>query len=118
MRISADDRLNRRKRYHISASLAGISLFLGRLAVRAQRQPPVTGPEALIGMSGRARTAIGPGRPGQIDVRGEIWRAESTAPIEPGDPVRVVAINGLTLSVEPAGKQSSPIGAEPRRGAE
>jgi len=99
-------------------SVSAISLFLGRLAVRAQRQRPVTGAEAFIGLRGRTRTAIAPGHPGQIDVRGEIWRAESTATIGPGEPVKVVAINGLTLSVEPAAEQSDPVGAEARQGAE
>ena len=39
--------------------------------------------------------------PGQIDVRGEIWRATSRTAIAAGHPVRVLAITGLTLLVEP-----------------
>ena len=87
----------------VALSVAGISLFLGRLALQAQRQLPVMGASALIGLQGRARTPLTPGAGGQIDVRGEIWRAESTALLNAGDPVRVVGINGLTLLVEPAG---------------
>jgi membrane-bound serine protease (ClpP class) len=86
----------------VALSVAGISLFLGRLALQAQRQPPVMGASALIGLQGRARTPITPGVGGHIDVRGEIWRAESTASLNAGDPVRVVGINGLTLLVEPS----------------
>jgi membrane-bound serine protease (ClpP class) len=86
----------------IALSVAGISLFLGRLALRAQRQLPVTGAHALIGLLGRARTRLAPGANGHIDVRGEIWRAESTASLNTGDAVRVMGINGLTLLVEPA----------------
>jgi membrane-bound serine protease (ClpP class) len=87
----------------VALSVAGILLFLGRLAIQAQRQRPVTGADALIGLHGRARTNLVPGAAGDVDVRGEIWRAESTAPIAAGDSVRVTAIDGLTLRVEPAG---------------
>jgi membrane-bound serine protease (ClpP class) len=87
----------------MALSVAGISLFLGRLAIQAQRQPPVTGADALIGLPGRARTPLAPGVAGQIDVRGEIWRAESAVSLHAGDPVTVMAVNGLTLLVEPAG---------------
>jgi membrane-bound serine protease (ClpP class) len=84
-------------------SFAGILLFLGRLALQSQRQRPVTGADALIGLQGRARTPVVPGADGQIDIRGEIWRAESAVALEPGASVRVLAVNGLTLMVEPAG---------------
>jgi membrane-bound serine protease (ClpP class) len=95
----------------VALSLAGILLFLGRLAFQAQRQQPVTGASALIGLSGRVRTPLIPGAAGQIDVRGEIWRAESSVPLNAGQPVQVMAVNGLTLVVEPAG-------ASTRQGAE
>ena len=80
----------------VALSVAGISLFLGRLALQAQRQLPFMGASALIGLQGRARTPLTPGAGGQVDVRGEIWRAESTVSLNAGDPVRVVGINGLT----------------------
>jgi len=87
----------------VALSVAGISLFLGRLALQAQRLRPVTGSDALIGLQGRARTPLSPGVRGQIDVRGEIWGAESAVSLNAGDRVRVMGINGLTLKVEPAG---------------
>lgn len=87
----------------VALSVAGILLFLGRLAIQAQRQRPVTGADSLIGLQGRVRTPVIPGATGQIDVRGEIWRAESAVSLSAGDPVRVTAVNGLTLLVEPAG---------------
>jgi membrane-bound serine protease (ClpP class) len=87
----------------VALSFAGILLFLGRLALQSQRQRPVTGADALIGLQGRARTPVVPGGEGQIDIRGEIWRAESAVALEPGTAVRVLAVNGLTLMVEPAG---------------
>lgn len=95
----------------VALSAAAILLFLGRLGIQAQRQHPVTGASALVGLAGRARTPITPGTAGQIDVRGEIWRAESSVPLDVGEAVRVLAVNGLTLFVEPAG-------AATRQGAE
>ena len=83
-------------------AMSVITIALGRLALRAQRQSPVTGVEALIGTYGRARTAVGPGSPGQVSTRGEIWTAVSPAPLQAGDAVRIVGVNGLTLTVEAA----------------
>lgn len=83
---------------------AAIVLFLGRLGLRAQRLRTTTGGEGLIGLSGRVRTAIDPDTPGQVDVRGEIWRARSLSALTPGTPVRIVAREGLTLMVEPYGE--------------
>lgn len=83
-------------------ALAGIFLILGRLALTAQRMKPVTGVDGLVGEGGRTLTAIDPGRPGQIAVHGEIWRAASGVPISQGRRVRVTAVTGLTLEVEPS----------------
>jgi membrane-bound serine protease (ClpP class) len=82
-------------------ALSALMLGLGRLALQAQRRPVTTGVDAMLGTSGRARTAVTAETPGQVDVRGELWRAVSGAPVAPGQPVRIVAINGLTLVVEP-----------------
>jgi membrane-bound serine protease (ClpP class) len=85
----------------VALGLSAIVLSLGRLAFKAQRQPPHSGVEAMRGEVGRARTPVTADAPGQVDVHGEIWRAVSTIPVPPGAPVRVVEINGLTLVVEP-----------------
>jgi membrane-bound serine protease (ClpP class) len=82
----------------LALATAGLVLFLGRLALQAQRQPPAS---TLIGTVGHARTSIAAGAQGQIDVHGEIWRASSRAPIVAGQSVRVVDRRGLTLLVEP-----------------
>jgi membrane-bound serine protease (ClpP class) len=84
-------------------AVSAITLFLGRLALRAQRQPPVTGIEGMIGAAGRVRTDVRPDAAGQVDIHGEIWRAQSATHIAAGQPVRVIAVNGLTLIVEPSG---------------
>ena len=87
----------------LALGFAAIFLFLGRLAVKSQRQRSVTGVEGLIGVDGRIRDAVGPDGPGNVDIHGEIWRAQSASRIAAGQPVRVTAINGLTLTVEPSG---------------
>jgi membrane-bound serine protease (ClpP class) len=87
----------------IAIATAAIMLFLGRLALGAQRQPAATGIEAMVGQLGRARTPLSPDGEGHIDIRGEIWRAFSPVPVQPGQLVRVREVNGLTLLVEPAG---------------
>jgi membrane-bound serine protease (ClpP class) len=85
----------------VAAAAGGIVLLLGRLALRAQRQRPATGAEAMVGEIGRALVAFTAEGDGQIAVHGEIWRARSQVPLTAGAAVRVVAIHGLTLQVEP-----------------
>ena len=80
---------------------AAIVLFLGRLALRSQRQHSVSGVEGMIGAHARVRDAIGQGATGNVDVHGEIWRARSAHPLTSGQPVRVSSVDGLTLTVEP-----------------
>jgi membrane-bound serine protease (ClpP class) len=83
-------------------TLAAIFLFLGRLALAAQRSRPVTGAEGLVGERGSTLTVVDAAQPGQVRVHGEIWRATSAAPLAAGRSVRVAAVNGLTLLVEPS----------------
>jgi membrane-bound serine protease (ClpP class) len=82
-------------------ALAAAILLLGRLALQAQRRAPQTGAEAMVGGIGRTRTPLASDTPGQIDARGEIWRAVSRTALPADAPVRIVAIDGLTLLVEP-----------------
>jgi membrane-bound serine protease (ClpP class) len=82
-------------------AFATIFLFLGRLAMVAQRQAPVTGVDALIGAHGQAITDVTAERFGQVAVRGEIWSATASSPIAAGSPIDVVALRGLTLTVAP-----------------
>ena len=76
-------------------------LLLGRLALAAQRLPPVTGVDALIGQLAQARSTIVPGVRGHVAIHGELWQAESEIPIAEGGFARVTAVNGLTLTVAP-----------------
>jgi membrane-bound ClpP family serine protease len=57
---------------------------------------------------GTARTAVSPD--GVVMVREAPWRARTSrvTPIEPGQPVRVVSIDGLLLEVEPIEAEVGP----------
>ena len=83
----------------VALAFAAIAAMLVRLGVAAQRQPAVTGAAGMIGESGRALTSIGPATAGRVAVHGEIWDAAADQPIPEGAPVRVVAIEGLKVTV-------------------
>ena len=59
----------------------------------------VTGVEELIGHQAVAvHDFEGHGR---VLIRGETWQAQCAAPVRRGQPLRVLAIDGLTLRVAP-----------------
>jgi len=74
-------------------------LVIGML-LRSRRRPVVTGNEALFGAEGEALTWQE--EEGSVRILGEIWRARSARPLEPGTRVKVINRKGLVLLVEPA----------------
>jgi len=76
-----------------------ITTFLVRIALIARHNKVQIGPEALVGAVGVAQQPLAPR--GQIIVHGELWVAESDAPVAAGENVRVRAVDGLKLLVEP-----------------
>jgi membrane-bound serine protease (ClpP class) len=86
--------------------LAGFVVFASRKAIAAHRDEPVrTGSEELVGAVGEVREPLDPD--GQIFIQGALWKARAIAPAEirPGNRVRVKAVDGLTLEVEPVADQ-------------
>ena len=79
----------------VSIPFAAITLFLVSLVVRARANKVITGTSSMLGEIGVACAE------GQILIRGEYWKAVSESPVEAGDRVRVMAIDGLTLKVQP-----------------
>jgi membrane-bound serine protease (ClpP class) len=80
-----------------------ISFGLAWVALRARRSKVLLGPQAMVGAAAIVRTPLAPG--GQIEIRGELWRATLMGPpasLPVGAPVRVRAVDGLTLVVEAA----------------
>jgi len=88
----------------VSIPFALITMFLLTLALRARRNKALTGGEGMIDEIGLARTALAPA--GKVFVHGEYWDAESSSPVESGAEVRVVAVEGMKLRVEPRAVQS------------
>jgi membrane-bound serine protease (ClpP class) len=82
--------------------LAGALALLGivSFAVRARRRPVVSGAEGLLRERAEAVEAFD--REGLVRAHGEIWRAVSREPIREGQRLRILAVKGLRLEVEPA----------------
>jgi len=91
--------LNLRLVAPIVVGLAAIAMALARLALAAQRQPPVTGTAGMLGEIGEALTAIAPDHPGRVAAHGEIWQATASEGIPERTRVRVTGVNGLMLTV-------------------
>ncbi|PYR22550.1 MAG: serine protease [Acidobacteria bacterium] len=85
----------------VAVAFAAIAVMLVRLGVAAQRRPAVTGIAGMIGEAGRAVTPIGPTQPGRVAVHGEIWDATAVQPVAEGARVRIIAIDGLRVTVHP-----------------
>ena len=69
--------------------------------VRSRFSTPTIGREELIGEMGAAEVGVDPD--GVVRVRDALWRARThrATPIAAGDAVRVVAVEGVLLEVEP-----------------
>ena len=90
----------------ISLAVGIVGLFIGMVSgmpamVRSRFGTPTIGREWMIGTTGTASTAVDPD--GLVAIDGGQWRARTNraTPLAEGDDVRVVAIDGLTLEVEP-----------------
>jgi membrane-bound serine protease (ClpP class) len=84
----------------VSIPLGIMTVFLTMLALRARRGRVVTGEAGMIGEIGVARTELQPY--GKVFVHGELWNAVANTAVPLGARVRVAAVNGLQLIVEPA----------------
>jgi membrane-bound serine protease (ClpP class) len=81
------------------ALVGGFFVAVAGLVFRSRRRPPMTGHSGLIGKIGVVKTALDP--IGRIQVHGELWAARCQTPVAVGQTVRVTAVDGLTLAVEP-----------------
>ena len=75
--------------------------FVLGAGLRAQRLPARVGREALPGTTGEALTRVGLDS-GWVTVDGETWHARSDDPVERGQEVIVLSVEGLILRVKPA----------------
>jgi membrane-bound serine protease (ClpP class) len=88
--------------YAAAATFGVFTLWVSFLVVRSQRRRPSLGPDALVGEVGAVRQPIGGGRVGKVFIHGEYWSAVSGAPIEVGERVEVIGVDGMQLTVRPA----------------
>ncbi len=92
-------------RIHLSTALAVsipfaiITMFLVSLVIKARANKVVMS-GGLLNEVGQARTPLSPD--GKVFVHGEYWDAVSSAPVETGAEVRVTAVDGMKLRVEPS----------------
>lgn len=85
-------------------SVVTLVFFRKRLAGREGDSANPRVDDALVGEQGVAREAIAAGAAGRVELRGVPWSARNVgdAPLEPGAPVRVERVEGLTLFVRRA----------------
>jgi membrane-bound serine protease (ClpP class) len=79
---------------------SGFFLFIVGKGLRAQRLPVKVGRETMLGKVVSALTPID-SNGGRVFIEGENWAARSTTPINQGDTVKIIAVEGLTLKVIP-----------------
>lgn len=87
----------------MSAASVALLLLALNFALRARKQPIVSGREQMLG----ATAEVLMNSDGSLSARilGEVWQVRANAPLGRGQKVRVVDIDGLVLSVEPIGPQ-------------
>jgi membrane-bound serine protease (ClpP class) len=86
-----------------TAVTAGLLAVVLAIVVRAQRRRSVSGGDAIVGSLGEV--VDWSGEEGEVRLHGELWRARSSAALEPGDRVEITARDSLILTVEPAGER-------------
>ena len=79
--------------------VGGFFVVVAGLVFRSRTRRPMTGESGLIGETGVVKTPLTP--TGRIQVHGELWFARCRTPLATGQRVRVTAVDGLTLEVEP-----------------
>jgi membrane-bound serine protease (ClpP class) len=78
---------------------AAFFVFIVGAGLRAQFLPVRTGKEAMLGQTVNALSRID-AQSGKVFIEGEYWNAVSDRPVETGQPVEIVAVEGLTLKVK------------------
>jgi membrane-bound serine protease (ClpP class) len=78
-----------------------LAVVLMKLVLRSRKWKTATGREELIGASGIVTSALRAGAEGMVRMHGELWRAESSQPVEAGKTIKVLRVEGLKLYVEP-----------------
>ena len=91
--------------------VGGFFVVVAGLVFRSRTRRPMTGESGLIGETGVVKTPLTP--TGRIQVHGELWFARCQTPLASGQRVRVTAVDGLTLEVEPEASDTGSQGITP-----
>jgi membrane-bound serine protease (ClpP class) len=83
------------------AGMAGFAAVVVYGVGRTLRGPQTAGVAELVGLVGRADSALSPAG-GSVFVRGEYWTAHSDEGVAEGERVEVVAVEGMRLRVRKA----------------
>lgn len=87
----------------VMSGLVGLAgLYVVTLVVRTQRQFLKTGTDCMIGANVIASTPLHPA--GRVKYKGEDWNAvldDPSTDVDPGTEVRIVAVEGLLIRVQP-----------------
>ncbi|MDW7747267.1 nodulation protein NfeD [Halomonas sp.] len=83
----------------IALLAAGLMLWVMTRFIGLRRRVPRTGQEELVGSEAKALEDFA--GQGHVRLMGERWNARTTQPLTRGQAVRVTAVDGLTLEVEP-----------------
>ena len=87
----------------------GLGLLVARLAMGSFKHRVTAGQEAMLGA--RAEVTDWAGLRGHVFLLGERWNATSSQALRAGQQVRIVAVDGLTLTVAPEENQPGGITA-------
>jgi len=82
----------------VVGTTAALFMLIVGAGARSVRRQPVSGQEGMRGALGKAVTRLDP--EGTVFVQSTLWSAQSASPIDVGEAVRVVRVEGLKLTVE------------------
>lgn len=88
--------------YAMGGLVGLVGLYIVTVIVRIRRRPVNTGPESIIGATVIASTPLQPD--GRVNYEGENWAAvldDPTMSVDAGAEVRIIAVEGLLLHVQP-----------------
>jgi membrane-bound serine protease (ClpP class) len=69
------------------------------MAIKARQRPVISGMEQIVHSTGTVIDDFE--QEGWARIHGEQWKVRSSLPLKRGDRIRVVAMDGLILTVEP-----------------
>jgi membrane-bound serine protease (ClpP class) len=84
----------------LGAAIVFVSLYLRRIRAGLMARPKVYDSTATVGRTGEMKTDLSAGAKGVARIGAEEWSVTSNRDLKRGDPVKVIAVEGLELTVE------------------